>query len=80
MRTDKRRYFMTSNDDPSKSRHDNVARRHKRQVRKAWLQVAGISVERLTNQSVCEVVKAYAEGIGLKATDFGPPIPFGPAS
>jgi integrase len=50
---------------------------------KAWLQAAGISdgplfrpvakggrlsAERLTDQSVC---KAYAERIGLKATDFG---------
>jgi integrase len=53
---------------------------------KAWLQAAGISegplfrpvakggrlgAERLTDQSVCKVVKAYAERIGLKATDFG---------
>jgi hypothetical protein len=53
---------------------------------KAWLQAAGSSegplfrpvakggrlgAERLTDQSVCKVVKAYAERIGLKATDFG---------
>ena len=53
---------------------------------KAWLQTAGISegplfrpvakgcrlsAERLTDQSVCKIVKAYAERIGLKAADFG---------
>src|SRR5712671_920437 len=53
---------------------------------KAWLQAAGISegplfrpvakggrlgTERLTDQSVCSIVKAYAERIGLNATDFG---------
>jgi site-specific recombinase XerD len=53
---------------------------------KAWLQAAGISegplfrpvakggrlgTKRLTDQSVCSIVKAYAERIGLKAADFG---------
>jgi integrase len=53
---------------------------------KAWLQAAGITegplfrpvakggrlgAERLTDQSVCNIVKAYAEQIGLKSTDFG---------
>jgi site-specific recombinase XerD len=52
----------------------------------AWLQASGISdgalfrpvakggrlgAERLTDQSVCDLVKAYAERIGLKASDFG---------
>jgi site-specific recombinase XerD len=30
-----------------------------------------LGAERLTDQSVCSIVKAYAERIGLKATDFG---------
>jgi integrase len=30
-----------------------------------------LGAERLTDQSVCKIVKAYAERIGLKATDFG---------
>jgi site-specific recombinase XerD len=53
---------------------------------KAWLQASGISdgalfrpvakggrlgAERLTDQSVCDLVKAYAERIGLKGADFG---------
>src|ERR1700686_40147 len=53
---------------------------------KAWLQAAGIiegplfrpvakggrlGTHRLTDQSVCSIVKAYAERIGLKAADFG---------
>jgi integrase len=53
---------------------------------KAWLQAAGttdgplfrpvargrrLGTERLTDQSVCNIVKAYAERIGLKAADFG---------
>jgi hypothetical protein len=53
---------------------------------KAWLQAAGITegplfrpvtkggrlgTERLSDQSVCSIVKAYAERIGLKAADFG---------
>jgi integrase len=53
---------------------------------KAWLQAAGISegplfrpvakggrlnAERLTDQSVCSIVKASADRIGLKAADFG---------
>jgi hypothetical protein len=53
---------------------------------KAWLQAAGINegplfrpvakggrlgAERFTDRSVCKVVKAYAERIGLEATDFG---------
>jgi site-specific recombinase XerD len=53
---------------------------------KAWLQAAGITegplfrpvakggrlgAERLTDQSVCSIVKAYAARIGLKAADFG---------
>jgi site-specific recombinase XerD len=53
---------------------------------KAWLQAAGIGdgplfrpvakggrlgTERLTDQSVCSIVKAYAERIGLKPADFG---------
>ena len=27
--------------------------------------------QRLTSKSVCDLVKAYAVGLGLKATDFG---------
>jgi site-specific recombinase XerD len=53
---------------------------------KAWLQAAGISegplfrpvakggrviAKRLTDKSVCDFVKAYAELVGLKAADFG---------
>jgi site-specific recombinase XerD len=53
---------------------------------KAWLLAAGIGdgalfrpvakggrlgAERLTDQSVCSIVQAYAERIGLKAADFG---------
>ena len=53
---------------------------------KAWLQAAGISegplfrpvakggrlgAQWLTDKSVCDLVKAYAARIGLKATDFG---------
>lgn len=53
---------------------------------KAWLQASGISdgalfrpvakggrlgSRRLSDQSVCDLVKAYAERIGLKAADFG---------
>ena len=53
---------------------------------KAWLQAANISdgplfrpvakggrlgAQRLTDKSVCDLVKAYAERLGLKATDFG---------
>jgi hypothetical protein len=53
---------------------------------KGWLQAARITegplfrpvakggrlgTERLTDQSVCKVVKAYAERLGLKAADFG---------
>jgi hypothetical protein len=30
-----------------------------------------LGTERLTDQSVCSIVKAYAERIGLKAADFG---------
>jgi integrase len=53
---------------------------------KAWLQAAGISdgplfrpvakggrvgARRLTGKSVCDLVKAYAKRLGLKAADFG---------
>jgi integrase len=53
---------------------------------KAWLSAAGItegslfrpvakggrlSNQRLTDKSVCDLVKAYAGRLGLKATDFG---------
>jgi integrase len=53
---------------------------------KAWVQAAGISegplfrpvanggrlgVQRLTDKSVCDLVKAYAVRVGLKAADFG---------
>jgi site-specific recombinase XerD len=53
---------------------------------KAWLLASGIGegaafrpvakggrlgIERLTDQSVCNIVKAYADRIGLKAADFG---------
>jgi hypothetical protein len=31
----------------------------------------GLGSQRLTDQSVCDLVKAYAERIGLKAVDFG---------
>jgi integrase len=59
---------------------------------KAWLQAAGISegplsrpvakggrlgAQRLTDKGVCDLVKAYAERIGLKASA---PIPCAPAS
>jgi hypothetical protein len=30
-----------------------------------------LGAERLTDQSVCSIVKAYAERIGLKAAEFG---------
>jgi integrase len=53
---------------------------------KAWLQASGISdgplfrpvakggrlgLQRLTDQSICNIVKSYAERLGLKAADFG---------